>query len=194
MAITTIPSSGTTDGTNMVLLNTTTISSSVSNVNFDSTLITSTYKSYKIIAVNLHVASDSNSLGVQLSADNGTTMQTSSYDRISFNAAVDNASNSVSSRYSDAGDTKCEIVGLANPLGNAADEAGSFELDMYHLTDANFKKIFLFKSVYTANNSKRSVNLGATGLNSSLAFNYVRVKVETGNIESGQISLYGVRT
>jgi len=59
-----------------VHLNTTTISSSTSAITFDSSLITSTYKVYKIIFNGLK---GQNNLSVQVSPDNGSNYRTSGY-------------------------------------------------------------------------------------------------------------------
>ena len=178
----------------MVLLNTTTISSGTSNVNFDNTLITSSYKSFIFKGVNVHLATDSSSLLLKFSSDNGSTITSSNYDRVLLAAAVDNSENTVSSRFDDGNRSNALITGSGTSQGNANDESCSFELFAYDLTESTFKKLLYLHSVYTHNGGKRCFNSGYTGINSSSAINYVRFEASSGNLDSGQISVYGVKT
>lgn len=83
MAITTIPSSGTTDGTNMVLIKTQTISSSVSSVDFvngsSDVVFDSTYKTYQCVFEDVFLSATGNKLRLRVSDDTGSTFESSGY-------------------------------------------------------------------------------------------------------------------
>ena len=60
-------------GSSLVLLNTTTISTAVANVNFDNTLITTTYNTYKVTIEGLSSSADDFDLDMMVSNNNGTS-------------------------------------------------------------------------------------------------------------------------
>ena len=125
MAITTIPSSGTTDGTNLVILNHTTVDGTTATVDFDNTLVTSTYDNYYVIGANVLPATDNVTARFQLSSDNGSNFKNvdtgRQYNRLDAAASGHEFSNSANH------------LQLATSLGNDSNRGGSFIIYLNNL-------------------------------------------------------------
>jgi len=185
MAITTIPSSGTTDGTNLVLLNTTSISSATANVAFNNTLITSTYDNYMLVASNVLPSNDSVNAELKFSSDNGSNFKNVDTGRQFNRLDADNSGHEF--------DNSSAHISLAPSLGNDTGRGGSFRVYFNNLNNTTHNKTGQFE--ITFRNVNESYNWkGGYEVESTDAINFVRFQFNSGNIASGDFSFYGVRT
>ena len=192
MALSKIPSAGTTDGTNLVLIKTITLSSvtkpiqflnSDADVTFDST-----YQTYKFIG-NVKYENDSRVTYVRVSTD-GTNLDTTSghykYDRISTADGTVSGSNDGSSSV-----WQIEAGGSGNDTG----EYTSFELTLFNSTTFNYPRMIC--NVYnlrTNNNSSLVYRAGRYLINSPLQ-GISFFPNSSNNYDTGAtISMYGVRS
>ena len=83
-------------GAGLVKLLSTTISSGVAAVAFNSTYITSTYDNYKLICYGLSTASDNQDIGLRMSVDNGSNFAThvGGWNYTQINTGTDNTTGS----------------------------------------------------------------------------------------------------
>ena len=174
---------GSTLGTD-VLLSTTTISSTVASVSFNSSLITSDYDIYKIIYGNLQL-SDGGGHQIRFSPDNGTTVRSTGYHNIRWRVYTGNAGSSFSedkNYYS----TNVFFDSLAST------DKGFYEHIFYNLLDSDVKSTCNTRGGFgnTAGYHTNSIHAGR--YNTAEAHNYIEISGATGNLISGKISLIGV--
>ena len=176
----------------MTLLNTATASSSAS-LSFDSTYINSDYLIYKFEFINMHPATDNVDFHFNLSTDNGSnynvTKTTTMFYAYHNEAGTDNAFGYDSSNDL-AQSTGYQIIGNNN--GNASDESLAGDLTLYNPSSAVYVKHFICNNTYThQNNAQVQRKLAGYG-NTTSAINAINFKFSSGNIDAGQIKLYGL--
>mgnify|MGYP003130071638 FL=1 len=183
----------TADATNLVLLNTTTVSSATSSVDFDSSLITDTYKTYKMVVSDVVGATDSNTLCLRLSADNGSNITSSGYNRALALVNDGTSSNSIVTRGGDANQNNIFLAGDVSLASNVSTETMNCDVTLYGLRDTAFKKVVSITS-YTTDTSRNAVGLFSGELQNSANINFVRILMSSGNITKGRFTLYGVKS
>ena len=172
------------------LLNTTTVSSDVSAINFDNSLITSTYQVYEIIIEFLQTdASSGNEIRMKYSNDNGSSFESGldemlTRDRnndVSGDAFRETATNQSSHVISSGLQTSSEafmsgVIKIFQPMTSSLDTL--IRVDCQNNVPAHGINI-------------RVVH-GAVQCNSASAINYVRIECDSGNISAAKVKLYGV--
>ena len=172
------------------LLNTTTVSSDVSAINFDNSLITSTYQVYEIIIEFLQTdASSGNEIRMKYSNDNGSSFESGldemlTRDRnsdVSGDAFRETATNQSSHQISSGLQTSSEgfmsgIIKIFQPMTSSLD---------------TLIRVDCQNSVPAHANNVRVVH-GAVQCNSASAINYVRIECDSGNISAAKVKLFGV--
>lgn len=169
-------------GGSWVELDTQTASSST-NINFDNTLITSTYTTYVIIYSSIDSASDNVTLDVQFSTDNGSTFETCN----GHIAILKNTSASYSGTTVTAGSQ----VYAATSIGNAAGEGVG---GIIYISGAASTATNTFTHGTYSGEAFDGSNVGGGFIGStttSTAINYVRVKLG-GVMTAGRLTLYGI--
>ena len=196
MALTKVRTSGVTDDAitaaklsdtfGMVLLNTTTVSSAVTGVTFDNTLITTTYSDYIVRIHSLEPASDGYRMLMYPSTDNG-----SSY--------VDgNTQGQIYRRITNSGgntgledDNQDNFIYIGGGIGNDDGEGSSYIIDLIGLTQATNNKYVTYNHIGKEPTEAYMWNGGAK-IGTTSAINYIQFGMYSGNITQGTFSLYGI--
>lgn len=169
----------------MVLLSDNTLSGA-SSVNFDNTLITSTYKMYKIYIIVYPSATTG--LGFYYSTDNGSTMNSTSNVRIghesSYGGNTAYRGTSVNSYWALTG-YYFQHTSTSVPM--------MYEVTVWNPTASAYTGLLSY-GVHYAATVVYSVQRGNGSIESASAINYIRIAPNTSaNMASGSIKLYGVK-
>ena len=189
-AITSLPAS--VSGGTFTLLQTQTASSSAT-ISFTSN-IDSTYDAYMFKFYDIHPATDSVDFVFNLSADSGSNYnitKTSTYYRAWHSEAGDDTN----LRYETGSDLAqgTGFQSLTNSdLGNGNDESCVGTLHLFNPSSTTFIKHFI-ATTNTYHSSDYTFNSFIAGYgNTTSAIDAVQFKMDSGNIDSGVIKLYGI--
>ena len=181
----------------MTLIKTLTASSSAT-LSFvdgsDGVTLDSTYPIYVFKFINIHPATDNVDLTFNGSSDGGSNYNITKTTTL-FKAYHDEADSDSTLSY-DTGRDIAQGTGfqtLMQDLGNGADESGSGTLHLFSPSSTTFVKHFISNTngYYFQN---YTFNLYCAGyFNTTSAINAVQFKMESGNIDSGVIKLYGIK-
>ena len=175
-----------------VLLSTATASSS-SSISFNSTYINSDYKIYKFEFINIHPQTDNVFFQFNLSTDNGSnynvTKTTTAFD------AYHNESDTYAGIAYQGGDDLAQSTGyqhLCQEIGADNDQANSGTLLLFNPSSSVFVKHFM-SNFSSSKPDDFSINLFIAGYgNTTSAVNAINFQMTSGNIDAGQIKLYGI--
>ena len=176
----------------IALLSTQNASSSTS-INFDNTLITSTYKTYEIRFFNINSSGDNDKLQMKFSDDNGSNFDSnhtgtfdsayagtsgagSGYDTNADSVAADHQ-NIVKNTSNDAGHSMGGVVWIHNPT-NAS-----------YVTTYNF----LTSNITYEAGYLNSVSYSGGIWNSTAAVDYIRMTMSSGTLVAGTFQLWGYK-
>ena len=176
-----------------VLLQTVTASSS-SNLSF-TTGIDSTYKIYKFKIIDIHPSEDARQFGVNFrdggsnyDATKTTTLFQSFHDEgdVSGNAGV---------AYNTSGDLAqaIQVANIDRFLGNDNDQCCSGELFLFDPSSTTFVKHFMSRAVTAERSDFAQQDFMAGYCNVTAAINGVQFSMSSGTIDSGTISMYGIK-
>jgi len=176
---------------NLVFISKQTASSSAS-VSFTSG-IDSTYKEYIFFFYNMHPATDGANVTFNLSTDGGSNYNVTK-TTTSFNAYHGESGSPAGLGY-DTGDDLAQSTNyqtIATAIGSDDDQNTSGYLHLFDPSNDTFVKHFIAKS-NVSNLNDRSVNCLTAGYgNTTSAINAVDFKMSSGNIDAGEITLFGV--
>ena len=160
----------------------------------DGVVLDSTYPIYKFEFINIHPATDGTTLGFQANAAGGSgyneTMTTTS-----FRAFHNEADNDAALGYVTGNDQAngTAFQSLTDNIGNVSDESASGTLHIFNPSSTTFVKHFISTS-NTYQNSNYSMNTFVAGyFNTTSAIDEIQFKINSGNIDSGKIKLYGIK-
>nr|BAR32311.1 hypothetical protein [uncultured Mediterranean phage uvMED] len=176
-------------GGSMVKLSSATASNSA-NITFDSSVITSTYKYYQIHCIDVVIQTDSESVKINISTDNGSSYITSNYHFLHNVSDTGTSSNAVETRYS-ASNSLIPVFGITSGFGNASNEQGFSIIELLNPHSAK-AKLFRYNSTYLNNNGELTENVGHAMYDTTSAVNNIKLLCGAGNITSGTFILYGV--
>ena len=165
--------------------------SSSASISFTSG-IDSTFKEYVFYFVNLHAQTDQTTVGFNLSTDGG-----SNYNVVKTTTTFDAYQNEAGNSYglenrSDTLRQSTADVRLNSNQGNGNDESLSGSLTIFNPSSSVFVKHFLANTAeYYFNDRFINYYVGGYG-NTQSPINAVRFAMSSGNIDSGDILLYGV--
>ena len=189
-AVTALPASVSGGGLNLISTQT---ASSSSTISFTSG-IDSTYKEYVFKFYDIHPATDSVDFVFNLSADSGSNYnvtKTTTY----FRAWHSEAGDDTNLRYETGSDLAqgTGFQSLTNSdLGNGNDETCVGTLHLFNPSSTTFVKHFI-ATTNTYHSSDYTFNSFIAGYgNTTSAIDAVQFKMDSGNIDSGTIKLYGV--
>jgi len=178
-------------GGSLVKIASSTASSSAS-VSFTSG-IDSTYKEYIFILNNIHPATDGAEFGFNLSIDGG-----SNYNVAKTSApfmALHSEDDSEASLAYEGGIQTAQATGtqyLLENLGNDNDQSLSGYLHLFNPSSTTFVKHFMYVgNASKSNNQSINFYIGGYG-NTTSAVNAIEFKADSGNVDSGTITMYGV--
>ena len=180
-------------GASQVLLKKVTATSGDSNITFDSSLITNSFKEYIFTFISMHPANDNVFLQFNASDDNGSNYnvtKTTTFWRAQNNEADDSNALGYVDGSDSAQQTGFQILEDGNSSDN--DHASSGYLHLFNPSSTTFQKLYYSRmSSTSAGNFNIHSNTGGA-FNSTSAINNVRFQFSSGNIDSGTIKLYGV--
>jgi hypothetical protein len=193
----TVTGMGTAGAMTLIKSITASSSASVSFVNgSNDVVLDSTYKSYKFVFNNIHPATDNADLTFQGSTDAGSTYgitTTSTYfeTRHSENDSVAQLGYNIAF---DLAQSTNYIRGSGS-ISNDNDSCLSGVLTIFNPSSTTYVKHFIcqINKMFNLSGSKESTHSFSAGyLNTSSAINAFDFKMDTGNIDDGTISLYGI--
>ena len=155
--------------------------------------IDSTYKEYIFVYNNIHPATDNVQFLVNFSIDGGSNYnvtKTSTY----FHSYHNEAGDSEALGYFAAGDLT-QSTGyqqIVNQVGNGNDESVSGFMHLFEPSNTTFVKHFICTSNFYAYNNYTQNPFVAGYANTTSAINAIDFKMESGNMDSDTIDLYGV--
>jgi len=153
---------------------------------FNSSLITSTYQDYKVVYSNIHAASDRQIFNLRLSVDNGTNITNVDFVHRSFKPDGNVAS------LGETDNANFRLHGNETS-GNAAGESLSGFIEIFDPSATDTRKHILGRTVFNLGDSGvvhfHSLLGGSTRVTN--AVNYLRFNWASGNIASGEFTLYG---
>ena len=188
-AITALPSG--VSGGSMNLISTQTASSSAT-ISFTSN-IDSTYKEYVFKFYDIHVATDDKDFLFNMSVDGGSNYNVTKTTTF-FEGYHNEGDSSAGLQYNTGFDLAQSTSGqvLFHSVGNQNDESCAGTLHLFDPSNTTFVKHFLFTgNNYNQDDFLINAFVGGYG-NTTSAVNAVQFSMESGNIDSGVIKLYGI--
>ena len=174
-------------GGGLIKLASTTISSGVAAVSFNSTYINSTYDNYKVIAYGLTAASDNQDIALRMSVDNGSNFAT--HVGVYNWTHVDNTGGS---------NTAQTYNGNQDALNLGTDEEGdasggvNFMIDLMDLNSTTSYKTANGIGVAENQNGDYYGYRTHAYIQSTSAVNFFKIfTLQGGNLDSGTVTLYG---
>ena len=177
-----------TSATGLDLLATITASNDAT-ADFDSN-IDSTYDTYLIVLNNVVPASDAVNMQLRTSTDGG-----SSYDSGSNNYkfATTSINSSGTDRSAGSSDTKMLLQGSSGDVGSAAGEGASGNIYLYGPSNSALKTCLSWHLTAIDSGGDIAVYTGAGCRDTAADVDAVRIFFSSGNIESGELKLYGLK-
>jgi hypothetical protein len=179
-----------TDGITLISSQTASASASISFT----TGLTSTYKAYKFVFVNIHPATDSVQIQFNGSTDSGSNYnvtKTSSFF-IGFN---DEAGSGGGVSYDGGLDLaqSTSFQALSASVGNDNDQNVSGYLTLFNPASTTYVKHFIGRSSTAEASNYMRDDYVAGYFNTTSAINAIQFKMSSGNIDDGKIYLYGIK-
>ncbi len=198
---TTAPSSGKaliTDGSgnlsfssagSFTKLATTTISSAVSAVNFDNTVVGG-YNYYQVRMSNIGVSNDADDIGIKLSGDNGSSFGSIEATRAYPQALQDSGNYDVNS----AGDFSYHLLTQDSEATESPDGISGAIVDIFNASNTSNHKHMISHS-FTRNQNGGYYTYWTVSRNQLTdAVNYIRINNENNTLDSGTFTLYGIES
>jgi hypothetical protein len=171
-------------------------SSSISFVNGSSDVVLdSTYPIYLFKCINIHPSVDNTNFSFNGSDDTSShsyNITKTSSDFAAFHDEADSATNLYYRTGNDlAQSTAIQMIGSS--VGSDNDQSTSGELFLFNPSSTTFVKHFIsnFNTVTFHNYSTRSFTAGY--FNTTAAITAIQFSMNSGNIDSGTIKLYGIK-
>ena len=183
---------GTTTGLgNLVFISRSTASSS-SSLSITSG-IDSTYKEYIFLFNNIHPATDGGILQFNLSIDGGSNYNVAKTST-TFRSYHNEAGNSTALEYT-TGDDLTQGTGaqrIIPAIGSDNDQSGSGYLHLFEPSSTTFVKHFMSSSTFAQASDYTETCFAAGYGNTTSAINAIQFSMDSGNIDAGTITMYGV--
>ena len=161
----------------------------------DGVVLDNTYKEYVFTFNNIHPATDGASFQFNLSTDSGSNYNVVKTTTSFFaynNEANTSTSLSIDSATDLAQSTSDQILASNNGIGNDNDQSGSGYLQIFNPSSSVFVKHFLSRFQYYVDIDYTKENYIAGYGNTTSAVDGIRFKMSSGNIDAGDICLYGI--
>jgi len=171
-------------GNGLVKIASQTVSSDVTNLVFDNTVITG-YSSYLCRLENVSGVTNPATLRMQFSTDNGSTFL-STVDNFNEYHQIDGLNNGRNNY------TSQSYVTLSINQGNE-DEGMNAVIELYNLNSSTLQKHGHYMLSYKHDNDYYQYQ-GGFAVKTTTAINALRFNFSAGDIDAGKFSIYGVRT
>ena len=188
-SITSLPSG--VSGSSLVLLSTQTASSS-STISFTSG-IDSTYKEYIFKYTDIHPASDNVDFQFNMSTDTGSNYNVTK-TTTGFQAYLNEGDSANGLAYESGRDLaqSTDFQGVLIGVGNEADQCCAGQLHLFNPSSTTFVKHFISRgNNYRADTESQQSYFAGYG-NTTSAVDAIQFKMSSGNIDAGDICLYGI--
>ena len=156
--------------------------------------LTSTYKAYKFVFVNIHPASDGALFQFNLSTDSGSNYNVTKTTTV-FKAHHDESGTDTEFSYKTNRDLaqSTDFQTITDGVGNDNDQNFSGTLQLFNPSSTTYVKHFLSKTnCYEP--TDYTVGFYSAGYgNTTSAINAIQFKFSTGNIDAGTIYMYGIK-
>ena len=170
-----------------VRLSTVTISSPVTSVNFDSSIVTG-YLYYQIRFCNIGVSNDADDIGIRLSVDNGSNFATIQAVRAYPQSLDDGTDYNVSSK----GTYSYHLLAEDAEATESTDGTSGGIVDIFGANSANHKH--MISHSYTKNqNGGYYTYWTVSRVQTTSAINYISLYNLNNNLDAGTVTLYGVK-
>ena len=160
--------------------------------------IDSTYKEYIFYFVNMHPASDNPVFSFNMSTDGGSNYNVTKTTTFYNNeiGETDSGGNTVTFAYQASRDLaqSTDFATISRQCGNSSDHSCSGFLHLFDPSNTSHIKHFVCKtnSIFNYSPDYLMHNFSAGYGNTTSAVNAVQFKMSSGNIDSGQILLFGL--
>ena len=172
------------DSTVYELLNTTTITGASTTITYDNTLITDSFKVYKI---QFHGLKGASGIRVQVSPDNGSSYRTSGYvGARNRYYTMDGGSNFIE-------DTDYFTDSLYYSSTGTGDQ-NTQEVTITSIRDSGLKTAAIAHGGFGDTSAYHTFGIWGARYNTAESHNNIRVIAQSQNFTSGSVSLYGVKT
>jgi len=178
----------------VVLLNTTSITSDTGGVTWDNTIITSTYAEYLIKVYNFEGSTDNTQLVGQFSIDNGTNWTVASTTNYftALHSEAGTAALSYQAGYDH--DQSATWLYFSYIVGGAGDESGVISMKLFNPSSTTYAKHFLVEGQqYDGASNQAAHNFVGGYANTTSAVNAMHLKAASGNIANGKFKIWGVK-
>jgi len=159
----------------------------------DGVVLDNTYKEYVFTFNNIHPSANQPDFQFNFSIDGGSnynvTKTTTTFYAIhsendattglAYNASFDLAQSTA-------------YQGLVGSLGNTSDESVSGIFRLFNPSSSTYVKHYITENQYYNNNTYSQIYYGAGYGNTTSAIDAIRFQMSSGNIDSGDICLYGI--
>jgi len=155
--------------------------------------IDSTYKEYVFYFVNMHPATDGAEFQFQTSTDSGSNYNTT-VTSTHFDAYHEENDQSPTLTYL-TGFDQAQGTGfetIARDIGSDNDQSASGYLHIFNPSSTTFVKHFMSKFNFSGNNDFTGNSFHAGYFNTTSAIDAIKFEMSSGNIDAGEILLFGV--
>ena len=154
--------------------------------------IDSTYKEYIFYFANIHPATDNANFTFNMSIDSGSNYNVDKTATFFYAYHNEGGSATALEYRTDYDITGTGFAILSAEVGNANDECSSGFLHLFNPSSTTFVKHFTSRSSHTQGSAYMIDNYVAGYGNTTSAVDAVQFKMSSGNIDSGQILLFGL--
>lgn len=171
-----------------ILLSSSENTSAVASVEFNNTVITSTYKHYILRIHKIIPATDTVNLNLAFSTDNGSTFRNVATGRIFSQIGAGPGTG-----HEHTADTANGLF-LGTDLGNDADLGQSAEISIFGSQDTNYN-YFDVKAWIAGKHNQQHYAWWTSGYvnHAKTAINFLKLSFSSGNIAKHNLSLYGIK-
>jgi len=153
--------------------------------------IDSTYKEYVFYFVNMHPSTDGVKLLFNFSTDGGSSYNVTK-TATNFYAGHTEADATGFGYDSGLAQSTSYAFGTVGAIGSASDESCAGFLHLFNPSSTTFVKHFVSKVTIYGSNPQSQITYGAGYGNTTSAIDAIDFKMDSGNIDSGEILLFGV--
>ena len=156
-----------------------------------SVVLDNTYKEYLFTFNNIHPATDAVKLKFNLSIDSGSNYNVTK-TATNFYAGHTEADLTGFGYDSGLAQSTADAFITVGDIGSAADESTSGYLHLFNPSSTTFVKHFISAATIYGSNPQSQITYGAGYGNTTSAIDAVQFKMSSGNIDAGDICLYGI--
>ena len=159
-----------------------------------SVVLDNTYPIYKFEFIDIHPASDNVDFQFNMSTDTGSNYNVTKTTN-GFQAYLNEGDSANGLAYESGRDLaqSTDFQGVLIGVGNEADQCCAGQLHLFNPSSTTFVKHFISKgNNYRADTESQQSYFAGYG-NTTSAVDAIQFKMSSGNIDAGQIKLYGIK-